>query len=150
MTAELRTVVTFKTTRFNSTEEKPYFINPGCFGDDVLRWMKDELKDRGAKTADEPGQEDFGWYLNFEVAGLEHTFVVGFRPGDAIWIGWVERSRGFIGSILGRRKRGIDVAALEVLHNVLASSPEIKDVRWHSELAFEKDGESGWPNPIEK
>jgi hypothetical protein len=81
MATELRTVVTFKSAAFDATEPKPYFINPGCFADDVAKWMIGELRNRGVKTNAKPGQEDFGWYFNFEVAGAaEHTFVFGYRP----------------------------------------------------------------------
>jgi hypothetical protein len=31
-------------------------------------------------TDEKPGQEDFGWYLNFEAAGIGHTFVIGTSP----------------------------------------------------------------------
>jgi hypothetical protein len=61
-----RTLVTFKSSAFNTSEPKPYFINPGCYGDDVAKWLTRELRGRGFKTDEEPGQEDFGWYFNFE------------------------------------------------------------------------------------
>lgn len=43
----MRTLVTFKSTAFNTTEEKETFINPGCFGDDVGKWLIRELRSRG-------------------------------------------------------------------------------------------------------
>jgi hypothetical protein len=52
--------------------------------------------------------------------------------------GWIERCRGFLGSILGARKRGIDPRALKMLHGVLSSSPEIKEVR-----QFQRDLDKG-------
>jgi len=86
-----------------------------------------------------------GWYLDFEVAGASHTFVIGYRPGDeceaGTWIGWLERSRGFIGSVLGRRNRGIHAEAAETIHEVLSSSPQITDVRWHFQSAFDRGRE---------
>jgi hypothetical protein len=106
MKSEIRTVVTFESTAFNMTEAKDYFINPCCFGDDVAAWLIRELRKKGMRTDEKPGQEDFGWYLNFEVAGIVYTFVIGHRPNGeteaGTWIGWLERKRGLIGSILGR------------------------------------------------
>ena len=142
MATNLRTVVTFKSAAFNATESKSYFINPGCFGDDVVEWMIVELRNRGVKTDAKPGQEDFGWYFDFEVAGTaKHTFVIAYRPDDITWIGWIERSRGFAGSILGARKRGIDPRVLETLHGVLSSSAGIKEIRWHFQRDFNKGQE---------
>jgi hypothetical protein len=93
------------------------------------------------KSDEKPGQEDFGWYLDFEVAGISHTFVILHRPTgeneEGTWIGWLERSRGFIGSLLGGRKRGIQPSAVEVIHRILSGSPIIRDVRWHFSHDFD-------------
>jgi hypothetical protein len=139
---EIRTVVTFESAAFNMAEPKRYFINPCCFGDDVAKWLIGELRKQGVETDEKPGKEDFGWYLNFIVAGAGHCFVVGHRPtGESeagTWIGWLERSRGFIGSVFGVRKRGIQPLAAEAIHRILSSSPLIRDVRWHFKRDFDK------------
>lgn len=125
------------------TEPKEYFINACCFGDDVAEWLIQELRNHGLATDEKPGQEDFGWYLNFRAGGIGHTFVIGHRPeGETevgTWIGWLERDRGFIGSILGGRKRGIQASAAEEIHRILAHSPVIQEVRWH----FQRDFDAG-------
>jgi hypothetical protein len=104
MYSPIRAVVTFNSQAFNTSEQKSYFINAGCFGDDLAKWLIQELGKRGIKTDDEPGQEDFGWYLNFEIDGTASIFLVGYRPGDknnaGMWIGWLERNRGFISSLV--------------------------------------------------
>jgi hypothetical protein len=142
MDSVTRTIVTFESTAFNMAEPKDYFINPCCFGDDVAKWLIGELCKQGVQTDEKPGQEDFGWYLNFEITGYPHTFVIGHRPtGEAetgTWIGWIERRRGLIGSAFGGRKRGIQSSAAEAIHRVLASSPLIRDVRWHFQRDFDK------------
>jgi len=115
MDATVKTVVTFKSSAFNVSEPKEHFINPCCFGDDVARWLAEQLRDKGCQAAYVPGQEDFGWYFSFLVAGIEYCFVIGHRPGDengeGVWIGWLERSRGFVASMFGGRKRGIQPTA---------------------------------------
>jgi hypothetical protein len=148
----MRTVVTFHSAAFNTVVQKPYFINPGCFGDDLLHWVIGELRRKGLETDDKPGQEDFGWFLNFQIAGIRSTLVVGYRPGDegedGTWIGWLERSRGFVGSMLGARNRDIDPAAAEMIHAILTSSSEVRDVRWHSRPNFDQGKEDvGGPAP---
>jgi hypothetical protein len=142
MSPELRTIVTFQSAFFNTNQPRDYFINPGCFGDDVANWLIGELRRLGVKTEDKPGQEDFGWYLNFYVSGIGHTFVIGYRPAyedaEETWIGWLERSRGFIGSMFGARERGIDPFAAETLHKIFVSSPQIRNLRWHFQRDFNK------------
>jgi hypothetical protein len=142
MDSDIRTVVTFESTIFNTTEPKEYFINPGCFGDDVANWLISELRKQGLRTDEKPDQEDFGWYLNFTITRLGHTFAIGYRPtGESeqgTWIGWVERNRGFIRSLFGGRKRGIHASAVEAIHNILSSSSQIQDVRWHFQHDFDK------------
>jgi len=146
MDAKVRTVVTFESTAFNMAEPKDYFINPCCFGDDLAKWLIDELRKQGSRTDYEPGQEDFGWYLNFEVAGIAHTFVIGHRPTSeneaGTWFGFIERNRGFFGSIFGRRRRGIQPSAADAIHAILSKSPLIQDVRWHFKLDFDKGASS--------
>jgi hypothetical protein len=145
MDSEIRTVVTFNSTAFNMAEPKDYFINPCCYGDDLAIWLIGELRKRGVKTDEKPGQEDFGWYLNFDVTGIGHTFVIGHRPeGESeagTWIGRVERNRGFFGSILRGRKRGIHPSAVAAVHGILSASPLIRDARWHFERDLDKGNE---------
>src|SRR5271168_96334 len=137
MDSEIKTVVTFESTAFNMAEPKDYFINPCCFGDDVAMWLIGELRKQGLTTDDKPGQEDFGRYLNFEVTATAHTLVIGHRPtGETeagTWVGWLERRRGFLGSLMGGgRDRGIHRAAIEAIDRILSNSSLIRDVRWQS------------------
>lgn len=92
MNPEIRTVVTFESTAFNMAEPQDYFINPCCFGDDVAKWLIGELRKQGVEIDEKPGQEDFGWYLNFAVRGAGHCFVIGHRP-----TGESEEGRGLDG-----------------------------------------------------
>jgi hypothetical protein len=145
MESEIRTVVTFESTAFNMAEPKDYFINPCCFGDDVATWLIGELRQDGLQTDEKPGQEDFGWYLSFEISGASHTLLIGHRPSGeseaGTWIGWLDRNRGFIGSILGKRKHGIGSSAAVAIHTILSRSPQIQDIRWHFQRDFDKGDE---------
>jgi hypothetical protein len=142
----MRTIVTFRSTTFNTSERRPYFINDGCFGDDVARWLITELQSHGVATDSEPDQEDFGWYFSFRPGDTEHQFIIGYRPGSGeepgTWIGWVERRAGLIGSLLGARRRGIEPTALRAIHDVLASNRRVSSVRWHRKTDFDATNES--------
>lgn len=102
------------------------------------------LRRANVETADEPGQEDFGWYFRFTVGGVAYLLVVGCRPDNGEggeWIGEIERQVTIFGMILGRHRRGIRLQAAQVLHSVLIGSPEISDVRWHAAAAFRSGNE---------
>jgi hypothetical protein len=131
---EVRTLVTFRSGKFNITQTKPYYINPYSFGDDVAEWMVRRLKEDGIAVEEKLGQEDFGWYLGFRCGRYTYNFVLGFNA-DGYWLGWLERQRGLLPSLFGARRRGIQPVAVRVIHSILSSSEDISDVRWH----FQKD-----------
>jgi len=140
-----RTVVIFRSATFNKTETKPYFINPYSFGDDVCRWLIARLRSQGVTTDDEPGQEDFGWYFNFQLGDDKFCFVLGLRPDDegddGSWLGFLERNVGLLGSLLGRRSKGISAEAAHAIHLAVAGAPEIEAVRWHTKKDFDTGNE---------
>jgi hypothetical protein len=140
---KVKTVVTFKSSAFNTSEPREYFINPCCFGDDVAKWLIEELRGRGYQTADAPGQEDFGWYFIFTVSSVKYCFVIGLRPGteaaEDVWLCWLERHPSFVAFLLGNRLWGIQPDAARAIHEILSSSPKIREVRWH----FKRDFDSG-------
>lgn len=124
----------FHSKYFNTTEPRDYFINPGCYGDDLAAWLIRELENAGIKTTSKPKQEDFGWFFNFMVKDIEHCVVVGFQPNDIeagdCWIGWIERNAGFISALFGGRHRGILPEAIEIIDSILSSRSEIRQLKW--------------------
>jgi hypothetical protein len=139
-----RTIVTFRSAAFNISERRSYFINDGCYGDDLARWLMAELAARGTPTAAEPGQEDFGWYFTYHVGAAAHQFIIAYRPEPephGLWIGWIERGAGLVGSILGARRRAT-ADALATIHVALSQSDRVSDVRWHRRAEFERGGEN--------
>lgn len=136
----------FQSTAFNTTEPKDYFINECCYGDDLARWLIERLRARGVHTEEEPGQEDFGWYLSFRIGEGKYDLVIGYRPGDegesGDWIGTLERRAGLIGSVFGARKRGIQPDAPEALHAVLSTASEVSNLRWFTDEENEDDSKT--------
>ena len=135
--AVVRRHVIFRSTAFNTTEVKPHFINDCCFGEDLARWLMEELRARGVATDIDPGQEDFGWFFTFTIGGTAHDCILGYRPGegeaDGDWMGTIERRAGLLASLFGARRRGIDARAPEALHAVLSASPRITAIRWFAD-----------------
>jgi len=144
----MKTLITFESSAFNTTESKDYFINPGCFGDDVAKWLIDELKSKGVEVDKEPSQEDFGWYFNFNLPEGRYCFVIGFKPESdnvksrGTWVGWLEHKCGFISSVFGGRKRGISQKAVEIINQIMMTSQnKIENIIWHIQNDFDKTSE---------
>ncbi len=138
---EIRTLVTFQSLAFNTTERRDYFINDCCYGDDVARALMEQLRTCGVQTDPEPGQEDFGWYFGFRVRDTDYQFVIGHRPADGdkpgVWIGWLERKAGLVGSLFGTRKRGIQPDGLSAINLAISSLPQVSSILWHRKEDFD-------------
>ena len=125
----MRNAVRFKSSKFNTTEVKDYFINDICFGDDLANWLFEELKDIDLKTT-EPWQEDWGWQFETENCLIS----VGFN-GDE-WQIYVEPIVGFFQKLSGKT---INISVVtKNLHEILKKEPEIFDLEW---FLSEKSGE---------
>lgn len=136
----MRTLVTFFSKKFNASEVRDYYINPHCFGDDVCRWLIGQLQQSGVDVDEAPQQEDFGWYFNFRLPVGRFCFIVSCRPEEneeeALWIGWIERQCGLLGSVLGHRLKNISVHAVDTVSRILRHSPEVTGVLWHNHETF--------------
>ena len=137
----MRTVATFDSREFNLTEHREYFINEGCFGDDLGRWLIGKLRAAGADTASEPGQEDFGWYVDYTVGIQPFCAVIGNVSGE-FWFIVVERAAGFLGSVLGRRRRNIPESGITCLHQILSSCSEVSRLKWHHWDSFKRGAQT--------
>lgn len=149
MTSKIRTAAIFDSDAFNLTEPKDYFINPICFGDDLALWLLGKLEERDFVIDKKPGQEDFGWYILYEVDGIPYCVVIGGYEETRWWIE-IERHLGFLGSLTGGRKRNISDAAVKAIHDILATAPEIKNLAWYGGAEFKKgiiDESTGAPAP---
>ena len=135
----MRTVATFESQSFNLTEDKEYLKNEGCFGDDLGRWLIERLRATGAEAEAEPGQEDFGWYVNFSVRGQPFCAVIG-NVGGEFWFVAVERVVGFLNSISGGRNRNVPAEGVQLIHRVLSSASEVRNLQWHEWSRFRKGG----------
>lgn len=145
---EIKTIITFRSESFNTSDSRPYFINPCCFGDDLCHFLIAKLKDAGLECDEKPGQEDFGWYFNFKFNSHAYCLIAAFRPDDeetgsspdsGLWNLYLERAAGFMAPIFGARNKGLDEAIAQKLHSILSTTNEFSELRWH----FRKDFDAG-------
>jgi hypothetical protein len=134
---DMRDVVTFTTDLFNLTEQKDYFINPNCYGDDLARWLAGKLKAKGISVVGEPEQEDFGWYVRYMMNGVAYCAVIGNKESKS-WYVVIELVRGLFSSMLGQRHKNISAAAIEAIDAALREEPRITDVLWFHWGQFRK------------
>jgi hypothetical protein len=150
MQKKLRTEVRFQSSTFNTSEPKDYYINDCCYGDDLCIRLIQELRSLGYLTDETPEQEDFGWGFHYFACSVEHRFLVGYQPGESSytgkWIGWIERQAGLLGSIFGRRKRGVLPEAATAIHSALSHINSIHDIHWH--YPNSSDENDGTDRPI--
>lgn len=140
-----RNLVTFTSSVFNTAERMPHFIHASCFGEDLANWLIDQLTFRDIRTYKEPIQRDYGWYLLFGPGATVHrlslTFIPIYDSGGGEWLGCVDRC-SFIGTILGKRMRMPEPAAVEAIHRILSASSMIENIQWHEQGELEAEYKS--------
>ncbi|MDQ5935322.1 MAG: hypothetical protein QG574_2628 [Cyanobacteriota bacterium erpe_2018_sw_21hr_WHONDRS-SW48-000092_B_bin.40] len=168
MSEARRNLITFQSKEFNTTVPQEHFINDCCYGDDICKWLIEELTKKGVDCDKEPGQEDFGWYFNFSVNKVVYCLVCAFRLGEeqdqekdqekeqdqekkkeaasteaenGDWIIWIERSAGFMASLFGARNKGLDEAVPKLIHSTLSANPAITNIKWHRKKDFDSGRE---------
>lgn len=125
----------FETDRFNLSEVKDHFINPCCFGEDLAAWLRVKLLEKGIEVT-EPGQEDWGWYVEASYGGRSYFIGIGgnaFEPGGdknrGEWRIMLEKHR----SVWERLTRKDDPSEadgmLAVIREVLEAEPDFNNVR---------------------
>lgn len=132
---KLRTCAVFHSDAFNMESPKEGFAHPENFGDDLARWLMEQLLERGVDVDDAgPEQEDHGWYITFRHDGQLYDLVVSFVPsrggGTPSWLVCLERSHGLLGSLFGQRRSSIKREPLLLMHEVLSSSDLCGSVTW--------------------
>ena len=129
-------VISFTTTRFDISTEKPNPINP-IAGQSVLLWLKAELLLANYRVT-EPDTEDWGWYM--DVKDGTAAYLVGAsadadpQPRPVEWTVQVHKHRSMTDRLLGRNTMAADdplfalierlVRADSTLHQVTVSRNE--------------------------
>ena len=127
--------ILFDTDRFNLSEPKEQFINPCCFGDDLATWLRARLLERGIPTI-EPGQEDWGWYIESKLGGDSYFIGMGGTVEESApdsnrgeWRIMVEKRRSLWEKLSGKNKISLNDPIFAVIRNVLERENDFKDIR---------------------
>ena len=127
----MKNQVHFQTQLFNSTEVKPDFINPRCFGEDLADWLAARLGSEHV-SCEAPFQEDWGWTLPVQVEGAKFFVNIGLTDEETEvpkWLASVE-PRGLAGRFFGTKNSPSRRSLCERLESVLNSTPGISHVEW--------------------
>ncbi len=122
--------ITFESERFNITQVKDYFINECCFGDDVAAFLHEKLSELGIDV-NEPGQEDWGWYLEVEHEGQWYFLGISGNlqevPNSKVgeWQIIIEKVRTLKDKLLKKNRLSEDEELIHLLRRVLGSDPAI-------------------------
>jgi hypothetical protein len=145
----VRTHVTFRTSRFNQTEVRPYFINPNCFGDDCAAWLVSGLRERGWADMSEPWQEDWGWQTSTARDGHKYLISVGLmEEDDPEWLVYVQEHTGFLTWLRGKAGPSALRELVLAIHEVLTAGSEAGQVRWHFGDMFMRGKIVGGDDPL--
>lgn len=125
----------FETNRFNLSEVKEHFINPCCFGEDLATWLRGKLLERGIEVT-EPGQEDWGWYVEAKNEGSWYFVGIGGNADESggvknqgEWRIMVEKHRSVWEKVTGTNEASEAGELMTVIRNILEMEPDFKDVR---------------------
>ena len=123
-------LVSFRTSKFDVSAEKPNPINP-LAGQSVLNWLRGELA-KVNYAATEPDAEDWGWYV--DVQGNGASYLVGASADaesatpDIEWIVQVHKHRSLREKILGQNKMAVDDPLVLLIERIVRSDPQMFEV----------------------
>lgn len=146
MTPTLKTFVTFQSELFNNTEERDYFVNPDCFGDDFCKFMEVRLQAVDIECGNLSG-EDWGWSLDVKFRGVTFIFRTNYH-GDAFWFAYVESDQPLWEQLFNRPKKDVPMELTKAIHDILFGTEGIDDIRWFTSEQFDRGAYSdGSPVP---
>ena len=160
----MKTHVTFLAEGFNLTESKPDFINENNFGEDLCRWLIQQVQlFPDLSVAESPEQEDWGWPIDLALGEHHGSICVGAYAvtagdglRDGLRDGWLccwdprEPKRPLLPF---RRKRfadfnhGVENCTRVVLSNlqeILSKDSAISQIHGHDEHNFRAGNEEEW------
>jgi len=131
----MRNDILFETERFNFSQVKEQFINPCCFGQDLVVWLRRKLLERGLEVI-APDQEDWGWYIEVEHRGSWYFVGIGGnadesseKPNQGEWRIMVEKRRSLWQKLSGNNKMSDSDDMVNIIHENIDNEPDLKNVR---------------------
>jgi hypothetical protein len=128
--------VTFRTDLFNHENVLPHFINPCCFGEDLIAWLRPQL-DGLPLTIDESIQEDYGWGFWAELRkDTFWVFASTFEPESsepsAEWGIGIQYDAGLNlwRRLFHKPNRALQLDLCQAIDAALRKEPRIQAVEW--------------------
>ena len=126
--------ILFKTDRFNLSIEKENFINSCCFGEDLATWLREVMIFKGI-SVNEPGQEDWGWYLGAELKGIKYLIGISGnadeedgQSNNGEWRLMIENKRSLGEKLFGKNKLAEDDQLVLLILNELKVQADFSDI----------------------
>jgi hypothetical protein len=133
--------IVFETARFNLSEPKPHFINPGCFGEDVVHWLGGRLEAHGVRTI-RIYQEDWGWEMEARLGEISYFVGAGGvrdqgaeSPNYGQWRIFVQKRRSILDRALGKNRMSKTDPLLWMIESALHEEADIRNVRREASAA---------------
>ena len=127
--------ILFESNRFNLSEPKKHFINPNCYGEDLAAWLRSKLIERGVPTI-EPGQEDWGWYIESKLDDSGYFIGIGGNaddssadPNQGEWRIMVEKKRSLSEKLLRKNFLAADDPMFALLESIIRGEPDFTNIR---------------------
>lgn len=123
--------VSFVSSHFQVFQNEEEQTNPGVYGFDLARWLRDRLLERGL-VAKELIPEDWGWCVVVKTQPVRVNLAVSNVDGSSTrWRVFVFAERGFLQFAKGANDLKQEVALLrEHLATIVSAVPNVRDVSW--------------------
>jgi len=127
----MKTQVEFRSSKFPPYEVEQEQINPGLWGKRLAEYLREKLRTDGIQTGD-IYSEDWGWALPIQNETFPTWLGCGHQDGaDDEFLVFIEPSKPLIRKWFKKIDTTAFVGRVAVtLQKILASDPEIRDVRW--------------------
>jgi hypothetical protein len=127
----MKTQVEFRSSKFPPYEGEEEQINPGLWGRRLAEYLVQKLSEKGIETQAVIA-EDWGYYIPVENEGFRLALCCGHQNGDDDeFLCFTDPSTPIIKRLFKKIDATAQVSRLaEVLQQILASNPDIRDVVW--------------------
>jgi hypothetical protein len=128
----MRTHVRFRSELFRPLKPEDQQVNPGVYGEELAKWVRDRIGAHGLDAQDHFG-EDWGWMVVF---GRDFPGWIGcanVTGEDDQWLCFCQVHRSLTDRLLGRPVPTESLhKTITALPSTLASEPRISDFEWFS------------------
>jgi hypothetical protein len=127
----MRTQVEFRSSKFPPYPGEEEQINPGLWGKRLAEYLVQKLAEKGIETA-EMIAEDWGWYVPVRNDGFTLALCCGHQYGDDDeFLCFTDPGKPAVRKLFKKIDATPQLTRLvDALQEILASDPEIRDIKW--------------------